>query len=95
MGVLLNKLNETQGREAGRPRRPNRSPHRMNTKPITKHAELPDEFIDWMNKFVDWEVESRIGYTTEEVLKSKECVRSVKLYIWIGNLRLFRLHLFS
>jgi hypothetical protein len=23
---------------------------------------LKHEFIDWMNRFVDWEVESRIGY---------------------------------
>ncbi len=35
---------------------------RLNAKKITKHAELPEGFIDWMNEFVDWEVESRIGY---------------------------------
>jgi hypothetical protein len=27
-----------------------------------EHATLSDEFIEWMNEFVDWEVESRIGY---------------------------------
>ena len=35
---------------------------RLAEKRITKHASLSDEFIDWMNKYVDWEVESRIGY---------------------------------
>ena len=42
-------------------------------KPITKYAELPDEFIDWMNDFVDWEVRVElVTITTEEVLfKSK------------------------
>lgn len=31
-------------------------------KSITKHGQLPAEFIEWMNKFVDWDVERRIGY---------------------------------
>ena len=35
---------------------------RLQKKRITKHAKLSDEFIDWMNEFVDWEIESRIGY---------------------------------
>ncbi|KAL7484707.1 hypothetical protein ACHAW6_011150 [Cyclotella cf. meneghiniana] len=27
-----------------------------------KHKEVPKEYIDWMNKFVDWDVEAQIGY---------------------------------
>ena len=34
----------------------------LEYKPITIHEKLPQEFIDWMNKYVDWEVENRIGY---------------------------------
>jgi len=62
--VLLQSIEEVAGVKAncsavtgkgGRRRR-------LNAKPITKHSKLPDEFIDWMNEFVDWEVEGRIGY---------------------------------
>ena len=62
--VLLQSIEEVAGVKArcsaitgkgGRRRR-------LNAKPITKHSKLPDDFIDWMNKFVDWEIESRIGY---------------------------------
>jgi hypothetical protein len=27
-----------------------------------RHKEVPKEFMDWMNKFVDWDMEARIGY---------------------------------
>jgi len=40
---------------------------RLEKKPITKHRELPVEFIKWMNEFVDWEIESRIGYVKREL----------------------------
>ena len=33
-----------------------------NLAKITNHSKISDEFIEWMNEFVDWEVESRIGY---------------------------------
>ncbi len=68
--VLLESIEEAAGVKAkcsaitgkgGRRRR------RLNAKPITKHAELPNEFIEWMNEFVDWEVESRIGYHSRVV----------------------------
>jgi hypothetical protein len=35
---------------------------RLVTKKITKHKELSKDFIKWMNRFVDWEVEGTIGY---------------------------------
>ena len=75
MGVLLNKLLKTQGGQ--RPEEVSVRTEEPTTrwkgsvKSITKHAELPDEFINWMSKYVDWEVESRIGYYRREVLKSK------------------------
>ncbi len=36
---------------------------RLVKKRITKHKELTKDFIKWMNRFVDWEVESTIGYS--------------------------------
>ena len=36
---------------------------RLGTDQITHHKELPDDFIHWMDKYVDWEVEGRINYT--------------------------------
>ena len=27
-----------------------------------KHKEVPDDYIDWMNNYVDWDVEAKIGY---------------------------------
>ena len=35
---------------------------RLVKKKIRIHRELPSDFIEWMNRFVDWEVEGRIGY---------------------------------
>lgn len=64
--VLLQSIEEAAGVQAncsaiiGRGGR--RGGRRLNVKPITNHSKLPDEFIDWMSEFVDWEVESRIGY---------------------------------
>jgi hypothetical protein len=40
---------------------------RLEKKQVVKHGELPVEFIKWMNEFVDWEVESRIGYVKREL----------------------------
>ncbi|KAL3816214.1 hypothetical protein ACHAXA_001270, partial [Cyclostephanos tholiformis] len=51
---LKAKCNATMGKA---PRR------RLMEKRLTKHGELSKDFITWMNRFVDWEVESRIGYS--------------------------------
>ena len=34
--------------------------------PLHFHKELPEDFITWMNKYVDWEVEGRLGYSRRE-----------------------------
>lgn len=34
--------------------------------PLHEHKELPDGFVDWMNKYHDWEVEGRLGYSRRE-----------------------------
>ena len=66
--VLLRSIEEATGLKANCSAVIGKGPiigkgrRRLREKRITKHAKLPDEFIDWMNEFVDWEVESRIGY---------------------------------
>ena len=70
--VLLQSIEEATGIKANCSAIMGKGPRaRRRLKHITKHAELSDELIDWMNKYVDWEVESRIGYYRREVLKSK------------------------
>ncbi len=36
---------------------------RLMKKRITKHNELTKDYIKWMSRFVDWEVEGRVGYS--------------------------------
>jgi hypothetical protein len=36
-------------------------------KGIIKHKDVPKEFVQWMNKFVDWEVEGMVGYSKRKV----------------------------
>ena len=36
--------------------------HLLSNKAITRHKPLSDDYIEWMTKYVDWEVENRIGY---------------------------------
>jgi len=53
---LVAKCNATLGK----------APHRQRflvEKQIRIHRELPSDFIKWMNRFVDWEVEGRLGYS--------------------------------
>ena len=53
---LVAKCNATLGK----------APHRQRflvEKQIRIHRELPSDFIKWMNRFVDWEVEGLVGYS--------------------------------
>ncbi|EJK49477.1 hypothetical protein THAOC_31646 [Thalassiosira oceanica] len=34
--------------------------------PLHTHKELPKDFVTWMNKYADWEVEGRLGYSRRE-----------------------------
>jgi len=38
----------------------------LGYKKIIKHRQHPDDYIQWMNRYVDWEVEGRIGYSRRE-----------------------------
>lgn len=38
----------------------------VHNKVITKHDKLPDDYMKWMSKYVDWEVEKVIGYSKRD-----------------------------
>jgi hypothetical protein len=65
-GGLLKSLEEATGFkarcEATMGRAPKHLRERRRLKPIVYHDELPDDYIQWMSQYVDWEVESQIGY---------------------------------
>ena len=56
---LIAKCNATLGKSH---RRQLRQLHRQRQLK-TKHTVLPADYIQWMNRFVDWEVEEKIGYS--------------------------------
>jgi len=60
--VLLRSIEEAAGLKANCSAIIGKGGRRLKEKKITKHSKLSAEFIDWMNEFVDWEVEGRIGY---------------------------------
>lgn len=60
--ALLRSIEEASGLKANCSAIIGKGNRQLRTIPITNHTSLSDEFIDWMNEFVDWEVESRIGY---------------------------------
>jgi len=64
-GGLLKSLEEATGFkarcEATMGRAPKNLRERRRLKPIVYHDELPDDYIQWMSQYVDWEVESQIG----------------------------------
>ena len=35
----------------------------MEGKGVIKHKDVPKDFIEWMNQFIDWEVEGLVGYS--------------------------------
>lgn len=65
--ALLRSVEAATGLKANCKATEGKAPHRrLLPKKITKHKPLQPEFIRWMNKFVDWEVESKIGYHKRE-----------------------------
>ena len=59
---LLKSVEEATGLKAKCNATMGKAHRHLVTKKITKHKPLPPEFIRWMNKYVDWEIENRIGY---------------------------------
>jgi hypothetical protein len=39
------------------------APNLLAQQKITKLKELPGDYVKWMDRFVDWEVESQVGYS--------------------------------
>lgn len=35
----------------------------VEPKGASKHKEVPEEYVKWMNKYVDWDVEALVGYS--------------------------------
>ena len=63
--VLLKSVEEATGLKAKCKATTGKADHRRRLVPkvITHHKELDPNFIDWMNQYLDWEVESHIGYS--------------------------------
>jgi len=73
---LLAAIERTTGRTrhakctAFKPRVQQQKERRLKTgkdNPLHTHKVLPKELIQWMNKFVDWDVENMIGYYKRDV----------------------------
>ena len=60
--LLLKSVEEATGLKANCNATMGKAHRHLAPKKITKHKPLPSEFIRWMNKYVDWEIENRIGY---------------------------------
>ena len=39
----------------------------MEGKGVIKHKNVPKAFVEWMNEYVDWEVERLVGYSMKKV----------------------------
>lgn len=63
--ILLKSVEEASGLKAKCKATTGKADHRrrLGPKVITHHKELDPNFIDWMNQYLDWEVESHIGYS--------------------------------
>jgi hypothetical protein len=60
--ILLRSVEEATGLKAKCNATLGKSHRRLIKKRISKHGELPGDYIQWMNRYVDWEVEGKIGY---------------------------------
>jgi hypothetical protein len=63
MSTLIKNLEEATGIKARCNATVGMASHRLAQQNITKHGELTGDYIKWMDRFVDWEVESQIGYS--------------------------------
>jgi len=67
---LLGELEEATGVKANCSATLGKARHRdrrhLRSKKVTKHEKVPSDYIEWMNKYVDWKVESRLGYVRRE-----------------------------
>ena len=62
---LIKELEQATGRKA-KCEPTMGSARRLRQKNVVHHKEPPKDFIKWMNHYVDWEVEAKIGYTKRE-----------------------------
>jgi len=70
---LLRDIEESTGRQAKCESTLGNERRRLEQRPITKYRELPDEYIKWMSRYVDWDVENQIGYyKIEETSSAKD-----------------------
>ena len=53
--VLLNLVEQATGFK--------RKCEAAEPKGVAKHKEVPKEYVEWMNQFVDWDVEALVGYS--------------------------------
>ncbi len=60
---LVKRLEEATGYEANCNATQSMATHRLAQQQIRGPGELPGDYIKWMDRFVDWDVESRIGYS--------------------------------
>lgn len=68
--VFLKNIEEATGLKAKCDATTGKAQRRLiehRDKPISKHKPLPEDFVRYMNKYVDWEVESLIGYHKRDV----------------------------
>ena len=64
-GALIKSVEDATGMKAKCNATLGKAPRRrrLSEKLITKHRELSKDLIRWMSRYVDWEVEGKIGYS--------------------------------
>jgi hypothetical protein len=64
-GALIKSVEDATGMKAKCNATLGKAPRRrrLSEKRITKHRELSKDLIRWMSRYVDWEVEGKIGYS--------------------------------
>ena len=82
---LLNNIEETTGVKAKCNATKGNSPGTKisghQTTVITEHDDLSDDYVKWMDQYVDWDVESKIGYSRRGGGGSSEEVKEVQIAV--------------